>query len=123
MIEEQIGENVPEYKEVLKLGKTEHLEFISCSYSEKGVHTLTFKTNQNQLLLAEGEVEAEAKWNVDINLQDHGKAIVGLWTGFNKNLESLAIYTAQRKDVAEESIVNRPMLRQMSSVIPDSDFD
>ena len=78
----------------MDLSDNEYLEYVSCSYSDRGVHTLTFKTDQNQLLLGEGEIQDEGTENVDINLADYGRAIVGLKAGFGEGLEMLAIYTA-----------------------------
>ena len=85
--------------ETLKLAKDEHIEFVSASFSDKGVHTLTFKTSKNQLLMAEGETKEEGLRTVDINLTDYGKAVVGFKTAFNGNLEMMAIYTLSRLDV------------------------
>jgi hypothetical protein len=41
--------------EEMKLKKDEHIDFIAVTFSEEGAHTLCFKTNQNQVLMAEGE--------------------------------------------------------------------
>ena len=107
--------------ETLKLDRDEHIDFISCSFSSYGVHTLTLKTNKNQLLMAEGETKLEGLKTVGINLADFGKAVVGFRTGFNANLEMMAVYTLSRLDAPQQE--GRPGLKQMSSVVQDNEFD
>lgn len=46
-----IGKETPEYIETLLLSEGEDLEYISCSYSDDGIHTLTFKTNTGEFFI------------------------------------------------------------------------
>jgi hypothetical protein len=98
--------------ETLKLDKDEHIDFVSCSFSSQGVHTLTLKTTKSQLLMAEGETKLEGIKTVDINLADFGKAVVGFRTGFNENLEMMAVYTLTRIDAPPQN-----------KSVMDNDFD
>ena len=93
-----LGKTEPEYIETLKMAEGEDIDYIAWSYSEKGVHTLTFKTNHGNILLAEADVEEQHEGSevFDLNLRDHNKAIVGFRTGFNENLEFLAVHVATR---------------------------
>lgn len=98
-----MGTAQPKYIETLKLKPGEDLEYIACSYSKQGVHTLNFKTNFNNVLLAEGDIEEETRPanSFDLNLKDHNKAIVGFQTGLNENLEYMGIYIAKKITIKE----------------------
>ena len=118
----QQGDGDPEFMETLTLGADEHIEFISCSFNKDGIHTMTIKTDRGQLLLAEGDIpesEYRASPNfsktVDVNLADIGKSIVGFRSGFNENLEMLAVYCSERLDATEEQLQNtEPVLRTIT---------
>ena len=52
-----MGTSEPEFVETMKLKEGEEIQYVSCAYSSKGIHTITFKTNLDNILLAESEDE------------------------------------------------------------------
>ena len=88
----------------MKLVEGEDIEYIACSYSTKGVWSLTFKTNLHKILLAEADSE-EGNKNFDLNLKDSNKVIVGLRTGFNEYMEYLCIYVALKLSIKEKLLL------------------
>ena len=109
--------------ETLKLDRDEHIEFISCSFSHHGLHSLTLKTTKNQLLMAEGETKLPGLKSVDINLSDFSKVVVGFRTGFNENMEMMAVYTMSRLDVEKRAEERPTGLSRALSLKEDDQFD
>ena len=109
-IESHLGRVESTVVEILELENDEHIVFMSVSYTNEGIKTITVKTSKGNLLLAEGDSgdeseeedsEEEGIMRQDINIHDQGKAVVGFQTKFNDYLEELHVYVDSRTDYDE----------------------
>jgi Jacalin-like lectin domain len=60
----------------LKLSDFEHLETVECTYSQRGIHSIRFKTNTGKQIMVEGTAGL-GNFKRTVRLRPHNKAVIG----------------------------------------------
>lgn len=63
--------------EEMRIEELEHLEWAECTYSQRGIHCLRFRTNTGRELWSRGTA-GKGLYKREINLRPHNKAIIGI---------------------------------------------
>jgi len=99
---EHCGKAYNEGSEKVVLEEFEHLEYIHCTYSQQGVHSINFKTNTGRIVVCEGSAR-KGPMQRELNLREHNKAVIG-WRGMvGSHLIDLYMYVGLRLDIITES--------------------
>ncbi len=93
----------------------EHLEYVQATYSQRGLHTLLFKTNTGRVLVSEGQAGPGPK-SRELNLREHNKAIIGFRGLYSSHILDLYMYIALRLDIITETVEVRNSARRRSVV-------
>lgn len=88
--------------EKLILEEFEHIEYVECSYSNQGLHSLVFKTNTGKAIVCDGAVGAGAQER-KINLREHNKALIGFRGVYSTHMLDLFMYVSLRLDIITET--------------------
>ena len=83
------------------LEEFEHIEFVHCTYSQRGLHSLFFRTNTGRLMNCEGQV-GKGSLTRELNLRDHNKALIGFRGLLSSHILDLYMYIALRLDIISE---------------------
>ena len=78
-LNEKIPSRSPITYHSLDLREFEHIEFLSCSYSQSGIISFFVKTNTSRYLKAEGKCaqKSDAVFTREINMRPLNKALLG----------------------------------------------
>ncbi|CDW89077.1 UNKNOWN [Stylonychia lemnae] len=83
------------------LEEFEHIEFVISSYSQRGLHALTFKTNTGRAIACEGSA-GKGSHQRELNLREHNKAIIGFRGLYSTHMLDFYIYISLRLDIISE---------------------
>jgi hypothetical protein len=87
--------------EKMILEEFEHMEYVHCTYSQRGLHSVTFKTNTGRLLVCEGSV-GKGPLTRELNLREHNKAIIGFRGLYSTHILDFYMYISLRLDIISE---------------------
>jgi hypothetical protein len=94
----------------LVLEEFEHIEFIECSYSNQGLHSLIFKTNTGKTISCEGSAGVGTQQR-KLNLREHNKAVIGFRGVYSSShMLDLFMYVSLRLDIITETQHNAAMI-------------
>ena len=79
------------------------MEYVQATYSQRGLHTLMFKSNTGRILLCEGQA-GPGPLSRELNLREHNKAIIGFRGIYSSHVLDLYMYIALRLDIITETV-------------------
>ena len=88
--------------EKLILEEFEHIEFVGVTYSQRGLHSITFKTNTGRGLICNGDA-GKGTFSRELNLREHNKGVIGFRGLYSSHFLDLYIYISLRLDIISET--------------------
>mmetsp|Transcript_19626 Transcript_19626/g.22835 ORF Transcript_19626/g.22835 Transcript_19626/m.22835 type:complete len:98 (+) Transcript_19626:197-490(+) len=73
---EHMGKGVVIDSEKIYMDPFEHIEYVKCTYSSKGVHSLDMKTNTTRSISTVGN-KGYGEMKREVSLKDYDKALIG----------------------------------------------